>query len=176
MTTALQSIGLSELERVMGTDRLASPQPVRDRWGRFKRDPGGQWDWFYALEPSERSYIQRNYMGGRLGPDDVATWLGTDIDSAMEMLVESIRLARSKIRDSFDEDYDPSSYDDDVTQLVGPDEIAAMLHVGRNTIAQWRHRRLLPPPVITLSSLPIWDRREIVEWAKETNRESVTLD
>lgn len=70
---------------------------------------------------------------------------------------------------------DASCYDDDdMSNLVGPDEVAAMLNVKRNTVAQWRFRRLLPEPALVLSQIPIWKRSDIEEWAKLTGREIVS--
>jgi hypothetical protein len=45
-----------------------------------------------------------------------------------------------------------------------------MLAVKRNTIAEWRKRRLLPEPELVLSQIPIWTRSQIVEWANLTGR------
>lgn len=60
-----------------------------------------------------------------------------------------------------------------MTQLVGPDEVADMLSVQRNTIAQWRKRGVLLDPFLTISSMPIWRREDVIEWAKRTGREVV---
>lgn len=169
MTDTLRSIGLSELERVMGADKLSSPQPVRDRWGRFKRDPGGQWDWFYQLDESERQYLQRNHMGGAMSPDELATRLHCMIDECMLTWLTAKR--RRRTTDPLDDDYETCE-DDDVAQLVGPKEVATMLQVAPNTLNVWRNRGLLEqlPPFITISDMPIWRREDVLDWAKMTGR------
>lgn len=158
---------LAELDQLTRENQLARPIPVRDRWGRYKRDPGGQWDWFYALDADERAYLSRRHMGGTVGPDDIATWQGTDIDTAMNRWVAAARRARAHA-DTLADDYETSSVDDN--ELLGPDEVADLLCVQRNTLAQWRKRGQLPEPYKVLSSLPIWRRCDVIEWAQLTNR------
>lgn len=165
-------IGLGELERI-GAWTIARPRPERDRYGRWHRDPGGQWDWFYGLEPAERDYVRARHMSELgPGPDEVATRLGLEIDPAMEHWLETVRLTRSRhlaLADPLDDDYGDPSPDDD--ELMGPDEVAAYLQVKRNTIAQWRHRRILPAPDFILSGMPVWRRGDIASWARNTGRE-----
>ncbi len=54
--------------------------------------------------------------------------------------------------------------------LVGPNEIADMLGVKRQTVYVWRNRRLIPEPEWTVSGSPIWQRKTVEKWAKETGR------
>jgi hypothetical protein len=61
-----------------------------------------------------------------------------------------------------------SRYNDEVilADLVGPVEVADMLGVKVNTIAQWRKRFAdFPAPLIELSGTYIWNRHQITEWA-----------
>lgn len=55
-------------------------------------------------------------------------------------------------------------------QLVGLAEIAELLQVRAGTVAQWRHRGLLPPPTAELRMGPVWTRGEIELWATQTGR------
>jgi predicted DNA-binding transcriptional regulator AlpA len=153
---------------LIGSTKLSRPVPVRDRWGRYKRDPGGEWDWFYDLPADERAYISRAHMTATgLHPDELATWLATDTDTAMNRWVLAARRARAHA-DTLADDYDTSCVDDN--ELLGPDEVADLLCVQRNTLAQWRKRGQLPEPYKVLSSLPIWRRCDVIEWAQLTNR------
>lgn len=167
---------LAEVDRLTQSAQLAKPQPVRDRWGRYKRDPGGQWDWFYELDPAEREYISRRHMGGTLGPDELATWLDTNIDSAMAQWLVAVRVARGRITDPFDEDYDDAwredfvMYDDEMADLVGYEEIGRLLGVKPNTVAQWRKRGLMPETLAIVSGTPIWKRKAIEKWATRTGK------
>jgi hypothetical protein len=56
--------------------------------------------------------------------------------------------------------------------LVGPVEIADLLGVQRDTVHKWRHRKLLPEPLVILSGTPIWEWDVILRWAED--RKSVT--
>jgi len=55
--------------------------------------------------------------------------------------------------------------------LVGSAEIAEMLGVVRQYIHQLQQEDpTFPKPVATLSAGRIWDRADIVEWARATGR------
>jgi len=55
--------------------------------------------------------------------------------------------------------------------LVGPAEIGELLSVDANTVNVWKTRHQdFPAPVRRLRSGDIWDKREIIEWAKATGR------
>lgn len=54
--------------------------------------------------------------------------------------------------------------------LVGTEEIAAMLEVERRTVNVWKQRGRLPDPFATISGTPIWLRADVVAWAKSTDR------
>lgn len=54
--------------------------------------------------------------------------------------------------------------------LVGTEEIAAMLQVERRTVNVWKQRERLPEPYAVISGTPIWLRDDIVAWAEETGR------
>lgn len=172
----------ADVERLMGDGcRMRPPQPVRTRQGQWRRDPGAEWDWYYQLEPSLRSWISRNLMvpadGDGEPPDVMADLAGFDyVDDWAAALVESAEMVRNAQGRNVDplsaewEDYAAEAATDD---LVGPDEVAELLQVSRNAIAQWRHRGQLPPAELTISGMPIWHERTIVEWARRTGREIV---
>jgi hypothetical protein len=55
--------------------------------------------------------------------------------------------------------------------IVGPAEIADLLGVHANTINQWKARDLdFPMPIRRLRGIDLWDRREVLVWAKRTGR------
>lgn len=61
--------------------------------------------------------------------------------------------------------------------LVGPAEIGELLGVDPNTVNVWKVRHAqFPPPVRRLRSGDIWDRREIIAWARVTGRYPVDAD
>lgn len=177
-------IANGDLLRLMSdVEKLARPAPVRSRGGQWRRDPRAEWDWYYALEPSLRSWISRNLMApdGERGqaPDQLAELAHFDYvedwAAALVQAAEVVRAARGRNVDPLAaewEDYAAESATDD---LVGPDEVAELLQVTRNALAQWRHRGQLPPADLVLSGMDIWHERTIVEWARRTGREIVQL-
>lgn len=54
--------------------------------------------------------------------------------------------------------------------LLGPHEVAALLHVERDTVYTWKHRGRMPAPDYMISGGPTWRRSTITAWAKETGR------
>lgn len=165
---------MSGIWQAIGTgdsgERLARPVPVRDRQGRLRRNPAGEWDWFYVLDTGLQEWIRRNVMGpGGLTPDDCAaiTGHGYDVDSWAQSLIAACKVARD--RSSSDDWHGEFAADDD-DELLGPDELAELLSVSRGAIRQWRHRGLLPAPAFELSGMPIWTLGAIRTWAAETGR------
>ena len=58
-----------------------------------------------------------------------------------------------------------------VDELVGPVEVAELLQVKVNTIAQWRLRFPdFPEPVKVISGTRIWRRGQIESWASDKGR------
>ena len=54
---------------------------------------------------------------------------------------------------------------------VGLKEIAARLHVTRQTAKQWHWRKILPPTGTgTVSGAPWWNWAAILVWADKTGR------
>src|SRR6516225_7700255 len=57
-------------------------------------------------------------------------------------------------------------------ELLGLSEVAELLGVTRQTVANWRGRRRdFPEPTADLKSGPIWTRARIVEWAASNSIE-----
>jgi len=159
--------------------KLRRPRAYRDASGKWHRAQGGEWDWFYALEPGERSWIAQRFMSDDgLGPDDVASMWDCTVDEAMAHWLELVRLARRRaLREAtvFSDEYEAAagpSYDlADLDALVGPCEVASMFGVKVNTIAQWRRRFLdFPEPARTISGISVWWRQDVEEWALDHGR------
>ena len=56
--------------------------------------------------------------------------------------------------------------------LVGVAEIAELVGVSKQVIANWRSRKAdFPPPVAELKSGPVWSRDAILEWARSEDLE-----
>lgn len=53
---------------------------------------------------------------------------------------------------------------------VGIVEIADRLGVKRQTVDQWRLRKLLPEPCWTVGKRPAWTWNQIAEWGRSTGR------
>lgn len=51
-------------------------------------------------------------------------------------------------------------------ELWGPGEIQKRYRIGRSTFAGWRSNPTFPEPVAELSIGPVWEARQVREWAK----------
>ena len=54
-------------------------------------------------------------------------------------------------------------------KLVGTAEVAELLLVSKQTILNWRAKGDFPDPIAELKGGPVWDRPEILRWAKTKN-------
>ncbi|MCP4897357.1 MAG: helix-turn-helix domain-containing protein [bacterium] len=54
--------------------------------------------------------------------------------------------------------------------LCGPYEIADILEVHRQTPRKWSSNGILPPPRQRLSTGPVWNVADIIEWAKTNQK------
>lgn len=166
---------LGEASRLVSGEQIRRPTPVRDRWGRWHRDPAGEYDWFYGLPESERVYIARYYMSPNGVPVDVlADMAYLDIDAWAGRFVAAVRASRDRKAldlDVLDDAWAGCSTElDSDDALLGPEEVADLLAVKRNTLVQWRKRGQLPAPALTLSGLPIWRRGDVLAFAALTDR------
>lgn len=146
-----------------------------------KRGAGGEWDWFWQLSAGRRLALYR-HMGGPArrdeGPDDLATLMGTDIDTACLAWVRAIeqastvaaRLAHDELAD-FAEHY-ATAPDVRADDLVSASDIADRLKVPTNTVTKWFHRRLMPAPVafVERGTMRLWSWEAVETWAVETGR------
>ena len=56
-------------------------------------------------------------------------------------------------------------------EIVGLQEMADLLEVGRRTPQAWQYRRVLPPADFpSVNGCRAWRRETIVRWAAETGR------
>lgn len=176
---------LGEIERLVSGDPIRRPRPIRDRWGRWHRDPAGEFDWFYALPKSEQTYIAGRYMApagqGGVQVDVLASAVEMNLNDWAEAFVAAVRASRDRKAaqyDAFDEradDYYCESDSDEET-LMGPDEVADLLQVQRATLRQWRKRGELPEPYMVLSGMPIWQRGAVVAFALLTGRDTLETE
>ena len=59
----------------------------------------------------------------------------------------------------------------DVSQLVGTQEIADLLHVDRSLVYKWRNRNLgFPEPAHDLTMGSLWYWPDVEAWARTTGR------
>jgi hypothetical protein len=58
----------------------------------------------------------------------------------------------------------------DPADLVSIQEIATALEVRRDTVDKWRYRGVLPEPIATVASGPLWLWPDIEAWARQTGR------
>jgi hypothetical protein len=54
--------------------------------------------------------------------------------------------------------------------IVSVAEVAERLHVGHQTVSQWRLRGVLPDPEWVFGRQPVWLWSTIARWATETGR------
>ena len=54
--------------------------------------------------------------------------------------------------------------------VVGSAEVALMLNTWPPTVSGWRRDGVIPDADAELKCGPVWYRKTIVEWAKETGR------
>jgi hypothetical protein len=180
MTTSYDIQG--EIHRFCQESSLARPNPRRDRFGRWHRDTGAEWDWFYALSETERTYIQRVYMtDAGVKPDVLAGWHGLSVDEAMGMWLELVREIRAHARRKLDP-LDEAYFEDEPevseirgkklrpTEPIGLQEIAELLGVDKQTPKRWHYRELLPKPSGHVSGTPWWTLESIEGWARATGR------
>ena len=152
-------------------DKLGRPHVERDmHTGRWKRDPGAEWDWFYALPADQRSFIQVNYMvKGGIRPDVLASRCHMSVDEWAEEWLEVIRDVQRGGRDPLEwwpeEREEPAEWDRSIPELVGMRGIAELLGVSPSTPRQWKARGQLPPPTMVIDgTFAVWTVESILEW------------
>jgi hypothetical protein len=60
---------------------------------------------------------------------------------------------------------------DDLPEIVGMQELADLLDVGRRTPHAWHYRKLLPPADFdSINGLRAWRTETVLEWAANTGR------
>lgn len=171
------TLDYSELDRLLGDDRLARPQrPLSEGSARGDRDPRPSWDWWYGLTLTERRQLMRFMApaGSGLQPDDLQQVIGADsIDQALEQWRQACHLARRTVTRDMVSDMEWEATQQALAEIVGPHEIAERLQVELGTVHQWRKRLLMPAPQRVISKVPLWSWAEILGWALETGRAAV---
>ena len=171
---------LGEIDRLLEGNKIRKPRPVRElRGGQWRRDPAGEFDWYYQLPATERAYVSREYMAANGAPIDALAsnaGYGVAVDAFADDLVAAIRAARSRRLTLVDPDGWNEETPEDDDELLGPAEVADLLNVKRNTLAKWRERGKLPEPYTVLSGLPIWRRGDVMAFVVETGREVIDPD
>ena len=164
MSITYDAVG--EIDRLTNGRKMMRPRPARGKGGRWERDHGAQWDWYYELvDPSERAYLSSHFMADMgFSPDEI------DLDAWLQM----VRLARKAEFDPLADDYmaadAPEISEVDSGEIVGPQEVAELLCVEVGTVHQWRKRDLLPEPFQVVSKVPLWRLGEITTWAESCGR------
>jgi len=161
----------SELDRIMGADRLARPHAVAGR-----RDPAPEWDTWYEefTSTDRRRLVAFTVADGGVAPDVLATWLGTSVDDAMWQWRQAA-LAELK---SLQHDYLAQDRDQEEAALLaaadaallGPQELAAACGVSPAVIHQWRRRERLPQADLVISGVPMWYWRTIAHVVEARER------
>lgn len=137
-------------------------------------DKRGEFDWFYDLPVSRRRSVARWHMTANgLGIEDLATTLDCSIDEAAAQWLEAIdfHARASSILDDFD-----NQAADDSSDILGPHEVAELVGVRLNTIAQWRHRGTGPVPDRVIGMGPLWFRSTVESWFAERTAEDPLLE
>lgn len=57
-----------------------------------------------------------------------------------------------------------------LVELVGAAEVAELLGVRLETVHMWRHRGIMPAPIVAVSDRPAWRLEVILGWAESTGR------
>ena len=157
---------MSELDRVMGSDRLARPV----RAGR--RDPSPIWDvWYEEFTPTDRRRLGP-FMGGAVSPDTLAHWLDMSVDDALRWWRTHclLELKSQQVADIDVSEWQQADRDAKLADILGPQEIADRLSVQVNTVWQWRKRDIMPIPARIISGVPLWTAEQIDGWAAATGR------
>jgi hypothetical protein len=171
LTTALDRS--SELERLLGADRLAQPlRPLGDGTSG-RRDPSPTWDAWYSLSLTLRRRLLPFMApaGHGLSPDDMADAIGaSSIDQAIDAWARVCQLARRggsgwEIVDLADWQAADRQAEADA-ELYGPAELAERLGITVPALYQRKTRGQLPAPDMTISKVPIWTGETLRIWAE----------
>ena len=151
---------VSELSRIMGADRMASPTP------------SPEWDEWRTWPSSDRNRLKRFMGGGAMTPDQLATDLGLSVDQALRVWREAcfVELDHGKSDKMDAAEWREAEIAAALAEIVGPQEIADRLAVQVNTVHMWRKRNILPIPARVISGVPLWQTAVIDEWAEATGR------
>lgn len=123
----------------------------------------GEWDWYYQLAPVVRRRLLRHCKPGGVEPDVCARAAGYQyVDEWAADLVAAIT------DQTPDGEHGPELVAP--ADLVGPQEVAAMLGVDVATIRQWVKRGVAPTELCTVSGIRLWNRDDIDQWATNTGR------
>lgn len=173
MSIAYEALG--EIERLTNGSKLRRPVAGRGPDGRLTRDPDPSWDWFYALDETERAYISRNFMVDGttrhrqgIGPDDLE-----DVNRWLEMVRTARKRENRRASDPLEAEYVAACAPETESVArtpMGYAEIASFLGVKRTTVHQWVNREVMPPADLIVHNLPTWWDTTITRWAEVTDR------
>ena len=155
----------SELDRLMGGDRMAKPSRS-----------GPMWDEWNSRPARDRKRLE-HFMSpsAAMTPDQLATDLDCSIDVALRTWRQACFIALDGLSSKpFSDDYAPAIADED-REPWGYAEIAEALGVQQRTVHQWiaranNGRLKFPGHDLIVHGLPTWWNTTVLDWAEETGR------
>lgn len=167
----------AELDRLIGSDRLARPARPLGEGTPGQRDPSPTWDPWYCLPLTTRRqllpFMAPARSPGGLALDDLADLIGAgSLDDALTRWARACQMARRGSSGWDSPDVDAWEAADRLAEtdaeLYGPAELAELLGISVPNLHQRRHRGLLPAADLTLSRVPIWTGETIRTWQEWT--------
>lgn len=162
----------AELERLLGSDRLARPlYPLASDGTAGRRDPSPTWDPWFCLPLTQRRRLIRFMApaGEGVSLDDMADMVGAGtLDDALARWARACLMARSADTgwDAIDAD-EWQAHDAELeadSELYGPQELAYRWGISVPALHQRRHRGQCPTEDLVISKVPIWTGETVRVW------------